>query len=348
MSFFERISRSNLIIKLTNWEYWPFGILQAPFFFYWLWLSLKARSLFFFTASNPAIFSGGMLGESKFDVLNLLPDQLKPKTLLIKIPASLKDVRSIMREAGLVYPVIFKPDLGERGWMVRKIHNDQEVNQYLFEIKTEFLIQEFLELPLEFGVFYVRKPSEPEGKVISINSKEMLTVTGNGMDSLATLINQNPRAKLQYERLKPLFENSWNKVVAKDETILLNAIGNHCLGTKFMNGNNLITPKLNESFNNISKQIDGFYFGRYDLRCASLEDLENGSIKIMELNGCGAEPAHIYQPGFSLWQALKVLYRHWTLLYEISIENHKRNVPYVTFREGRKAYLRVKSILGKS
>jgi hypothetical protein len=348
MTFFERISRSNFFIKLTNWEYWPFGILQAPFFFYWLWLSLKARSLYFFTASNPSIFSGGMLGESKFDVLKLVPVHLKPKTLLIKIPTTWKDVTAALKEAGLVYPVIFKPDLGERGWMVRKIHNDQEASQYLSEIKIDFLVQEFLDLPLEFGVFYVRKSSEPEGKVISINSKEMLSVTGNGSDTLGDLIDQNPRARLQAKRLKPLFENRWRDVIAKDETILLNAIGNHCLGTKFMNGNSLITTKLNESFNNISKQIDGFYFGRYDLRCASLEDLENGRIKIMELNGCGAEPAHIYQPGFSLWSALKVLYHHWTLLYEISVENHKLGVPYVTFAEGRKTYLRVKSILGKS
>src|SRR5688572_11884918 len=100
MTFFERISGSKLFIKLTNWEYWPFGILQAPFFFYWLWLSLKARSFFFFTASNPSIFSGGMLGESKYDVLKMIPERLRPKTTLIKTPATLKDVTSAMRETG--------------------------------------------------------------------------------------------------------------------------------------------------------------------------------------------------------------------------------------------------------
>jgi hypothetical protein len=348
MTLIKRITHANFFIKLTHWEYWPFGILQAPFFFYWLWLSLKARSFFFFSASNPSIFSGGMLGESKFEVLKLVPDELKPKTLLIKLPAALSNISRAMSESHISYPVIFKPDLGERGWLVRKIHNDQEASQYLGEIKTDFLIQEFLDLPLEFGVFYVRKPSAEKGKVVSINSKEMLAVTGNGESRLLELIDQNPRAKLQAARLKPIFESRWSEIIPEGEVVMLNTIGNHCLGTKFMNGNNLITAQLNDSFNTISKKIDGFYFGRYDLRCASLQDLENGRIKIMELNGCGAEPAHIYQPGFSFWNALGVMHQHWKDMYEISVENHQRNVPYVTFREGWKTYFRVRSILGKS
>jgi hypothetical protein len=344
MTFAERIFRSKFFIKLRHWEYWPFGILQAPFFFYWFWLSIKARSFFFFSASNPTIYTGGMMGESKKDALDLVPDSLKPKTILIKIPTNEDAVQTAMKNSRLNFPVIFKPDLGERGWMVRKINNEEELKQYLTEAPTDFLIQEFLDLPLEFGVFYVRKPSESAGKVISINSKEMLAVTGNGQDTLAELAYKNDRAHLQEERLQKIFSERWRVVIPANEVIVLNSIGNHCLGTKFMNGNNLITPKLNASFDAISKQVDGFYFGRYDLRCATLSDLENGNVKIMELNGCGAEPAHIYQPGFSFWQALGVMYQHWKTLYEISVENHKRGVPYITFAEGRKTYLRTKKI----
>lgn len=347
MTLFQRIYRSNFLIKLRHWEYWPFGILQAPFFFYWLWLSLKARSLFFFTASNPSIYSGGMLGESKKDALDLVPDSHKPKTILIKLPSTIDDVLHAMSAARLKFPVIFKPDIGERGWMVQKIHNEDDASQYLNKVPIDFLIQEFLDLPLEFGVFYVRKPSEESGRIISINSKEMLTITGNGVDTLAVLVYKNDRAKLQLERLSKIFESRWNDVIAKDEVVLLNAIGNHCLGTKFMNGNSLITPTLNASFNALSKKVNGFYFGRYDLRCASLNDLENGNVKVMELNGCGAEPAHIYQPGFSFWHALRVMYQHWKTLYEISVANHKRGVPYVTFSEARKTYLRTKKIFNQ-
>jgi hypothetical protein len=344
MSLFERIARSKFFIKLTNWEYWPFGILQAPFFLYWIWLSIKARSFFFFSASNPSIYSGGMLGESKKEALDLVPDEYKPKTILIRLPINSIQVLNAMKEVGLNFPVIFKPDIGERGFMVRKIHSEVEIEQYIAQVPTDFLVQEFLDLPLEFGVFYVRKPSDPTGKVVSINSKEMLTVTGNGKETLAELVYKNGRAYLQGERLQKIFADRWNSIALPNETIVLNSIGNHCLGTKFMNGNDLITSTLNDSFDILSKRVKGFYFGRYDLRCASLADLENGKVKIMELNGCGAEPAHIYQPGFSFWRALKVMYNHWRLLYEISVENHKRGVPYVTFAEARKTYLRTKKI----
>ena len=348
MTVFERIYRSNFLIKLRSWEYWPFGIVQAPFFVYWLWLSLKARSLFFFSASNPSIFSGGMMGESKFDVLKLVPKQFQPQSILVKFPSQAEDLLSRIQQSSLTFPLIFKPDLGERGWMVRKINNEEEVKKYLTEINTDFLIQEFIDLPLEFGVFYVRKPSDETGKIVSITSKEMLSVVGDGKSPMGELIRKNDRAKLQVQRLSTIFASQWNDIIPEGKIIELNSIGNHCLGTKFLNGNSLITDRMTESFDNLSKQISGFYFGRFDLRCASLKDLEQGNIMIMELNGCGAEPAHIYQPGFSLWNALKVMRNHWRTLYEVSVENHKRGVTYLTFSEARRNYVRTRSILGKS
>jgi hypothetical protein len=344
MSFFQRIYRSDFSIKLRHWEYWPFGILQAPFFLYWLWLSLKTRSLFFFSASNPTIHTGGMLGESKKAALDLVPHTHKPITILITLPTSLAEASQAMMNAGLRYPVIAKPDIGERGWKVQRINNETDLQQYIEQAPIDFLIQAFVDLPLEFGVFYVRKPSEENGRVISITSKEMLTVTGNGKDSLAMLVYKNDRAKLQQQRLSEIFNTQWQTVIPKNEVVLLNSIGNHCLGTKFMNGNALITPELNASFNMLSKQINGFYFGRFDLRCASVEALQRAEVIIMELNGCGAEPAHIYQPGYSIWKALAVLYRHWRTMYEISAENHARGVPYLTFKEGRRTYQHTKKI----
>jgi hypothetical protein len=232
--------------------------------------------------------------------------------------------------------------------MVRKIKSDEESCAYLAQIKTDFIVQEFLDMPLEFGVFYIRKPSEEKGKIISINSKEMLTVVGNGKQTLKELVLKNDRAKLQLTRLSKIFYKDWNNVLPDGEILELNSIGNHCLGTKFLNGNSLITSQMNASFDSLSKQIPGFYFGRFDLRCSTIEDLEKGKVKIMELNGCGSEPAHIYQPGSSLWDAYQVLYRHWKIMYEISIENHKRGTPYLSFTDAKKNYLRVRAILGKT
>jgi hypothetical protein len=342
MGGLKKLLRSNFFIRLAHWEYWPFGIVQFPFFIYWLWLSFRARSLFFFSASNPTITMGGMFGESKYEVLNLVPDQYKPKTIFVQSGSNSKQVLDLLRQHQFHLPVIFKPDLGERGFMVKRIFNEQDIETYLKKMKFNFLIQELVDQPIECGVFYTRFPNEKDGRVTSVVVKEMLSVTGNGTSTLEELIFDKPRAKLQWEVLKIAHADKIKLVVPKDETVDLNLIGNHCLGTKFLSGEHLINEKLSQTFDTISKQINGFYFGRYDLRCASVDDLYLGKVKIMELNGCGAEPAHIYHPGFSLWKALRVLTTHWHNMFVISAQNHRRGVPYLSFQEGRQIYQKFK------
>ena len=309
-----------------------------------MWYALKERSLIYFSASNPSILTGGMMGESKFEVLNLVPTEVKPKMALVKLPSTHEQVLEVMKKNGFTFPVIFKPDLGERGWMVRKINNDQQIDQYLSEIKIDFILQELVDLPLEFGVFYVRFPNEENGVVNSITAKEFLSIDGDGKKTIQELILEKDRAFLQWETLKEVYTDRLEEVLQVGSRLELVSIGNHCLGTTFLNGNHLITEKLSNSFDRISKQIKGFYFGRYDLRCASLQDLENGIVKIVELNGCGAEPAHIYQPGSSLWTAIGVLITHWKNMYRISVENHKRGVPYLSLKEGREIYRKFKGV----
>lgn len=338
----KKFRNSNFIIRLTAWEYWPFGIVQFPFFLYWLWLSLRARSLFFFSASNPTIVLGGMFGESKNDVLRLIPEQYKPKTILVSAPAAKEIVIALMQNHGFTFPVIFKPDLGERGFMVKKITNENQVEPYLNSFKRDFLIQEFLDLPVELGVFYTRMPDKAEGYVNSVVIKDMLTVTGDGKSTLRELILDKPRAKLQWPKLKNAHAELLESIPPANEKVILNSIGNHSLGTTFLNGEHLINDRLSKTFDTISKQIEGFYFGRYDLRCASLEDLYEGKIKIMELNGCGAEPAHIYHPGFSLWKALGVLFTHWRNIFRISMQNHQRGISFTPYQEGKKIYKKFK------
>lgn len=304
----------------------------------WIWYAIKERSLFYFSASNPSILSGGMMGESKSGVLDLIPTGIKPKTILIRLPTTPEQVLQEMKLHGLSLPVIFKPDLGERGWMVRKMKSAADIKQYVKEIRVDFIAQEFVSLPLEFGVFYVRFPSQANGFVNSIIGKEFLSVTGDGAKTLRQLIMEKDRAKIQWNSLRHVYASQLDRILLQEEKMELVSIGNHCLGTTFLNCNHLITDKLTASFDRISKQINGFYFGRFDLRCSSEEDLENGNIKILELNGCGAEPAHIYHPGSSLFLGVGALITHWKNLFRVSRENHLRGVPYLSFREGRKIY----------
>lgn len=341
----KQILKSNFVTKLTHWEYWPFEVVYFPFFFYWLWLSLKARSFFFFSASNPTISTGGMYGESKYKVLSLVPKEYKPKTVLIDPSTTVEQLKRIISEEKFNYPLIFKPDVGERGFMVKRIFNESEAVEYLQECKANFLIQDLVDLPIECGVFYTRFPNDEKGKVTSLVLKEMLAVKGDGKRTLQELIQDNPRAKLQYHRLQFVLAGQLNEVVENDKVIELNSIGNHCLGTKFINGEKFINDKLSTTFDAVSKRINGFYFGRFDLRCASLEDLYEARIKVVELNGCAGEPAHIYSPGFPLLKGLNVLYHHWKNLYTISMQNHKRGVQFITTSEGIRLFKEYRNAL---
>lgn len=334
----ESLFPRNFFIKLRSWEYWHFDVVHAPLYLYWIFLSIKARSLTFFSASNPGILMGGMFGESKFEVLDKVPATVKPKTILIPYPSSRQEVLDALAKNDLRFPLIFKPDLGERGWRVEKIQTESDIDRYLESIRLPFLAQAFVDLPLEFGVFYRRYPDEVAGQVVSIAGKEMLSVTGDGRSTLRELVLSSDRARLQWEKLSRVYAERLNDVLPQGKIIELVSIGNHCLGTKFLDANNLITKRLNESFDRISKQIEGFYFGRYDLRAASTQDLEEGRVMILELNGCGAEPAHIYQPGFSFGKALGVLFRHWRDIYEVSKQNHKRGIPYISFSEAHRIF----------
>jgi hypothetical protein len=328
----------NFFIRLTSWEYWPFGIVQFPVIIYWIWLSIKARSLLFFTASNPTITLGGMFGESKYAVLMQLPEDVLPKTILIDTPVVTSQVLLRMYEACLNFPVIFKPDLGERGYRVKRIHSLRDVELYLNDIKGSFIVQELIDLPIECGVFYTRFPDKKCGEVTSVVIKEMLSITGDGVKTVMELIRSSPRAKLQWERLKLMHHEVLDTILKKGELLELNAIGNHCLGTKFLNGNHLINEQLSEVFDGISKSLDEFYFGRFDLRCESIGDLYQGKVKIMEVNGCGAEPAHIYHPGFSLFEAMKVLFLHWKILFIISTQNRERGFAYTPLKDGYRIF----------
>ncbi len=318
--------------KLTHWEYWPFGVLYFPVYFYFTWLIIRCRSFFFFTAANPKIDFGGMLGERKKEIFDLIPQHYLPQFSLI----SAGDLGAADKAAKtLKFPLICKPDIGERGNLVEVIDSTDALNNYVSKCPVPFLMQEFVEYPIELGVFYIKIPGQEKGRITSIVQKDFLHVIGDGTSCIKKLLEQSTRAILQLDFDHPRFTEKLKTVPQKGEKVVVEPIGNHCRGTQFMDQTRQITPALNEAFNTLADEIEGFYFGRFDLRCASFADLERlENFKILELNGAGAEPGHIYQPGFSLWKGYQSILWHLNQLAKVSRANHKKGVKYWTFREG--------------
>ncbi len=309
--------------------------MYIPVFIYWIWLIIQARSAFFFSAANPTIENGGMLGESKVKIFDLIDDELKPITILFDPSATSAIVLEKLRQHNIHYPFILKPDIGERGSFVEKIENQTDLSNYLKLIKVPFLAQEFIDFKIELGIFYYRYPNQQNGKVSSIVMKEFLSVVGDGVGTLEELIKANPRAVLHLDQLVTRWGPYFKKVLPAHEELILVPIGNHSRGTTFLNANHLINDQLSSIIDKMAKSINGFYFGRIDIRCKSFDDLYKGSkMKILELNGAGSEPGHIYHPGTSLWQAYKSIFHHLNVLLKISKQNHRLGIPYMSFREG--------------
>lgn len=322
-----------LYIKLFHWEYWPMWAVYFPVSFYYAYLSVRARSLFFFSASNPTIETGGMFFESKWKIFQLLPKEYFPSTIFIDESDSFDLIEQKMKDAFISFPVIAKPDRGERGWMVKKINSVSELEAYHRSAKISFLIQSYIDHPLEFSIFYYRHPNNENGIISSVTFKKLLTVTGDGVSTVDELIKKNSRAFLQYKKLKQNKQIDFDRILKRDEKEVLVPYGNHVRGAMFLDYNHIIDKNLIETFNFISKKIKGFYFGRFDLRCTSIEDLKQGkNISILELNGAGAEPAHIYDPGFSFFKAQLVLAKHYKMMFRAASENKKRGVEFMTYQ----------------
>jgi hypothetical protein len=328
------------ILKFTQFEYWPWWLFYLPVLPYWLFLALKNRSLAYFSVANPGIELGGFFGESKSDILNLIDKQYLPKSIDVN-KTSFDSLVILLATQGLSYPLIAKPDVGERGNAVEKINTEDELKIYHANSSSKYIIQEFITYDIELGVLYSRLPNSEQGKVTSVTLKEFLSVSGDGVSSIKQLMQQSTRARFQIDRMSKELGTEINYVLKKDEKKLLEPIGNHCRGTRFIDNNQLINEKLDRVFDKISVPIKGFYYGRFDLKVKSLEDLYAGkNIKIMELNGASSEPGHIYDASNTVFKAYKDLLYHWKRLAEVSKANMQLGFKPVKFSLIVNSYLK--------
>jgi hypothetical protein len=317
--------------KVFYWEHWPSSMFYIPNLPYAFYLAAKANHAAFFSAANPSIKSSGNGTESKFTTVQLIPKKYRPKSILHKESDSITETICKIELKKLHYPLILKPDIGFRGMLVKKIDSEVALKNYLKKYPVDIIIQEYIKFKNECGIFYSRNPNQEKGAITSITLKKFLCVLGDGKSTLNQLILKDKRANFYLNLILELNEDKLNSIPEKNKQIQLSVIGNHSKGTQFLNGNHLISKELTNTFDNLSKSIPGWFYGRIDLKYNDFSDLENGiDFKILEINGIIAEPTHIYDTKNSnYFQALKAIRTHWKSLYEISTTNHKDfKVPY--------------------
>lgn len=316
--------------RIANWEFWPIRVFYLPVVIYVLGLGVRHRDLTAFTAANPALPAGGFKGESKNDIYHGLqrsdaarPHLLKHAILRSRLPIAdrLRCAWKFIDDHRLQFPIVIKPDAGERGLGVRIVRSYDELENELIDADTDVILQEFCGGE-EVSIFYYRRPSERRGRIFSITEKRFPSVMGDGRSTLEDLILNDPRAVCLAKKYFEQNAERLGDVPVAGEIVKIIDIGTHSRGAVFVDGGCLRTDALEAKIDEICRGFEGFYFGRFDIRAASFDDLRRGeNFRIIELNGVTSESTNIYDPRYSLTDAYRILYRQWRLAFEIGLEN---------------------------
>lgn len=323
----------------VHWEFWPYQLFYAPIYLRVIADILRSGHVAYMTAADPGFDIGAFIDYSKAEIQAQLPRDRVPRTLILatgterallgprareSYPISDRSTAGLaegLSAARLHYPLIFKPDRGERGTAVAKIASPAEAGQYLRRIPGPILVQEIAPGPAEFGLLYVRMPGAESGTVTSVVLKEPLSVSGDGKRTLEQLMLADERCRLHMRLLRREYRAELQTILPAGFVRVLTEIGNHARGTTFRSGQHLRGPELDRLVHALARGVTGFYLGRFDIRAASWEAMLSGDFTIVELNGSASEPAHIYDPRRGLLRAWRDLYRHWILLGRVARAN---------------------------
>ncbi|MEM9160910.1 MAG: VTT domain-containing protein, partial [Verrucomicrobiota bacterium] len=316
--------------RLTRWEFWPAWALYPPVVLYILWRMLKHRSLTLVTLVNPCMPTSGLVFESKSQILKHLDKFGVPVGRFDVLPLEV-DIEEKVEKVGVFlervetdYPVVLKPDSGQRGQGVQIVKSEAEARAFFADQVEDTIVQEFLP-GREYGIFYYRLPHEEHGAIYSITDKRFTAVMGDGEADLETLILRDERAVCMAEYFLEAHADRLSEVPSDGENIVLADLGTHCRGSLFLDGEALLTKELCEEIDEMTRGVEGFYFGRYDIRVPSEDDLAAGrNIRIIELNGMTSEATNMYDPKHGLGFAYRTLFHLWGKIFEIAAENRKR------------------------
>lgn len=337
--------------RLTRPEFWPRCVFYAPIVPVLVYHAVR-RGPMSFTCVNPGIsHGGGVVGESKMEIIGGLVSgpgkEWIARTHFIKAGPS-PEARAEMAEDLIVndpalggYPVILKPDEAQHGHGLKLARREEDLLPYFHDVTRPALLQAFHAGPHEAGVLWTRT-SDGElgerGRIFSVTRKEFPVVEGDGKSTLETLIWKHPRFRMQGETFLKRFSDRLDWTPESGERVALGVAGNHVQGTKFLDGDDLITPECEARFDEIACAFESerarrgggpgqLDFGRFDIRYESDEALRRGEgFKIIELNGTMSESTNLYDPSKPLWWSYGVLARQWATLYRLGALRRRAGV----------------------
>jgi len=313
-------------------ERMPKWLICVPLTVQWLWLALRYGSVTLPSAANPAITSGGLVGEGKLEYFRSMGPLARAVTaahcaVSTRRPMLNAELQKRLDSAGLSWPVIAKPDLGLCGYGVRLLATMLELQTYLkaFPVNEVVVLQRYLAEEGEAGIFYAREPDSGQGRVIGLALRYFPRVTGDGKSSIEALIAADPRAArvIKSSKHQPGYDGA--RVPASGEVVRLATIGSTRVGGLYRDGQAFITAPLTRAIDAIALDMTAFHFGRFDVRFNSLQELAAGrGFTIMEVNGAGSEAIQAWDPETGVLAAFRMIFEKQRILFSIGDSMQKR------------------------
>lgn len=316
--------------RIRRWEFWPSWAVYAPIVWSCVGHARRHGGAMLPTAVNPMMPAGGVVGESKSQILSAFGDGHPRIARFASLPAGedvatrRERVESFLTRHGLGLPFVLKPDAGQRGQGVVIVRDRARLDSLLQAQTIALVVQEYVPGE-EFGIFYAREDEDAPGRIISITEKLPLVLEGNGIDDLERLILQDERAMLLAELHLRRHADQLDRVLGKGERFVVAELGTHARGALFLDASDVLGEPLERAVEELSRAAEGFRFGRYDVRVPSREQLRRGEgFKVIELNGLTSESTHMYDPRHGLRDAIAILRRQWELAYRIGADQVSR------------------------
>ena len=300
-------------------------IFYAPIFPWFVYLYLLMGRMRTATCVDPCWPDGGAIGESKQHILNLFPSSLVEPSFRCDPGQDPEETLRRIEEEQWSWPVILKPDEGQRGEGVKLVESAERMHTLLVESGIPLIVQRYHAGPFEAGLFWWRRPDSQQGILFTICDKIFPVVTGDGQSTLRELIVSNARFRLQHRVFFKRFEDCLDEVLADGEKLQLTHAGNHAQGCMFRDGEHLRTPDLERRIDEACSQVPGYFYGRIDVRYADVEAFKRGEeFSIIEANGLSSESTNMYDPSFSITRAWSIMRKHWVVAMEIGNLNRAR------------------------
>jgi hypothetical protein len=311
-------------------EQLPKWLNLVPMVAQWVWLSLWYRSFTLPAAANPAITAGGMVGEGKAEYFRIMGPHARALTadfVVVENSGTPYDAERAMLGAGLDYPLIAKPDIGWCGFGVRLVCSQSELESYLtrFPKGESIILQRFVAYEGEAGLYYVRNPNEPRGRLTGILLRSFPRVVGDGQRTVEELIAAHPRACRLGRDGRSESCHDLSYIPKPQEMVRVSITGSTRVGGLYNDATSLITPALEEAVDAIAGDMTNLHVARFDIRYESLGALRTGkAFTIIEVNGAGSEAVHAWDPRYSLLEAYKIVFEKQRRLFAVGDAMRRR------------------------